>query len=690
MREAIRYKACCVTGLMLLWISAISFTVPAPALGARISGKEGVTPVSPSQPPAKASKQSASGNLKKEDANKTAETSPADDPDERYVTIDFDNVDIRVFIKFISELTGKNFVIDKAVRGKVTVVSPTKISIQEAYRVFESVLEVHGFTTVPAGSITKVVPAVDARTKDIKTLLRRQAVSPEDRVVTQVISLEYADPRELQKLLRPLVSKSSVIVPYAPTGMLVVTDVLSNIQRLLQIIEAIDVQGVGAEISIFPLQYAAAAEMAKSLNTLFQRRVSRGQEGAPGQAAIQIVPDERTNSLITLASEDDTRRIKELIDLLDKKTPRGEGDIRVYYLQNANAEDLAKVLSSIPSEATQTEAKGKAPVVSKEVQIVPDKSTNSLVITASKSDYLVLEDVIQKLDIPRQMVYIEALIMEVSVDKSFNLGVQWQAAEEIGSHEGRDVVGFGQSLPSDRILNKIGTGFSIGVLGEAITVGDLTFPNIGAVIRAIETETGVHILSTPQIMTTDNEEAEIVVADNIPFLVSQERTESDLDYSTYEFRDVGVTLNITPQINQERFVRLKISQEVSQVVSQEEIGLPTTLKRSAETTVIVKDENTLVIGGLIDETLTRSEYKVPCLGNIPGAGWLFKSRSKSGDKTNLYIFLTPHIVRSPAESSAIYEEKRKEMDEIKEGTIKMYDKPWAENPESEPSEENRP
>lgn len=669
----------------LLWVGLWLLASHSTPQAARVAGEEGVTPTTPRTGPKPGRPAPVKAPPRTRDQRKpvqekaapSAERAPrAATSDDRYVTIDFDNVDISLFVKFISELTGKNFVIDKAVKGKVTIISPTKITVEEAYRVFESVLEVHGYTTVPAGKIIKIVPAVAARGKDIETRLREEAITPEDKVVTQLVPLRYADPDELKKLFAPLISKSSVIVSYPPTGMLIVTDVQSNIRRLLSIIEAIDVPGIGEEVSVIPLEYATASVMAKSLNEVFQRKTARPRKGAVGQPVIKIVPDDRTNVLIVLASEDDTTRIGQLIALLDKETPRGEGDIHVYYLQNANAEDLAKVLMAIPTQEAKAPKKGEAPVISKEVQIVPDKATNALVITAKKDDFLVLENVIEKLDIARRMVYIEALLMEVSVDKDFRLGVQWEVAETVGSHEGRDVAAFGASLAGD-VLTPLGTGFSLGVLGEAINIGGIEFPSIAAVIKAVETDTDINILSTPQIMTTDNEEAEIVVAKNIPF---QTRVETGgegtigREFATFEYRDVGVTLNITPQVSQERFVRLKISQEVSQVIEEESaLGLPTTLKRVAKTTVIVKDTHTVVIGGLIDRTLTEGTTKTPCLGNIPGLGWLFKAVAKRDDRTNLYFFLTPHIVANPQEAKALYQQKKEEIDRIKAGVVKLYE-----------------
>jgi general secretion pathway protein D len=413
------------------------------------------------------------------------------------------------------------------------------------------------------------------------------------------------------------------------------------------------------------------------LNDIFQAQARRvPKKGEPEQLVIRIVADERTNSLITLATEDDTGKIKEIVSLLDKPVPRGEGDIHVYYLQNANAEDLAKVLMALPSEEAKGKEKAQVPVISKEVQIVADKATNSLVITAKKQDYLVLEDIIKKLDIPRSMVYIEALIMEVNVDKEFRLGVEWLGMEDFSYGDRKGGV-FGGSGGSESYANltrvasgAAPSGFSLGVIGETITIGDVTFPNLGAILQAYQQDSDVHIISTPQILTTDNEEAEIKVGENVPYLTKE--ATGDQTYQTYEYRDVGVTLKITPQINQERFVRLKLFQEVINLKKGTEEYRPTTLKRSAETTVIVKDENTLVIGGIIGETVERTTYKIPCLGDIPGLRWLFGSLSRTRNKTNLFVFLTPHIIENPREANEIYKGKKEEMDRIKEGAVKMY------------------
>jgi len=542
------------------------------------------------------------------------------------------------------------------------------------------VLDVHGFSVVPAGDIIKIVPSKDARTKNIETRLKSGAITPEDRVVTQIISLSYANPDELKKVLAPLISKASVILSYPPTGMLIVTDLLSNIKRLLKIVSALDVEGIEEQISVIPLERASSTEIAKSLNQIFQKTAK--QKKGSIASTIKIVADERTNTIITLASENDATRIRQLIKLLDKDVPRGEERLRVYRLENADAEELSEVLMNIPSKGTKNTQKGKTPLLSKDINIVPDKATNSLIITAERDDYKVLEGVIKQLDVPRPMVYIEALIMEVNVDKGFKVGAEWVGGEKF--HSG-STKGYGAGFTGAGIIPtpnattgaiSYPSGFSLGVFSDLIQIGNIKFPNLGAVLQAYQKDQDVHILSTPQILTLDNEEAEIYVGENVPYQTKQDTSSANVDYSSYEYKDVGVTLRITPQISQERFVRLNIFQEVTKLVTEagEQTVRPTTLKRTTKTTVTIKDKNTIVIGGLIGDDITNTIYKTPCLGDIPGLGWLFKYKSESREKRNLFIFITPHIVENPTEAKAIYEEKQEHINKIEEGVIKTYEK----------------
>ena len=667
--------------LSVVILCIASFAAPVNTMGARVTGDEkivttGKETVSPEK---KSPLISPVKKIEKKEIPAKKKIEPRKE-ESRFVTIDFDDVDIRVFIKFMSELTGSNFVIDRGVKGKVTIISPKKISVREAYKVFESVLEVHGFTVVPAGDIIKIVPSKDARTKNIETRLKKSAIDPEDKVVTQIISLSYASPDELKKILAPLISKSSVILSYPPTGMLIVTDLLSNIKRLIKIVSALDIEGIEEQISVIPLERASSTEIAKSLNQIFQK-TARQKRGSIA-STIKIVADERTNTIITLASENDATRIRQLIKLLDKDVPRGEERLRVYRLENADAEELSKVLMDIPSKDAKDTKKGKTPLLSKDISIVPDRATNSLIITAEKDDYKVLEGVIKQLDVPRPMVYIEALIMEVNVDKGFKIGAEWVGGQKFHSDSNKAYGGgfTGAGILPDATTGAISypAGFSLGVFSDLIQIGNIKFPNLGAVLQAYQKDQDVHILSTPQILTLDNEEAEIYVGENVPYQTRQESSSvtSSTDYSSYEYKDVGVTLRITPQISQERFVRLNIFQEVTKLVTEAgtQTVRPTTLKRTTKTTVTIKDKNTIVIGGLIGDDITNTVYKTPCLGDIPGLGWLFKYKSQTREKRNLFIFITPRIVENPTEIKSIYEEKQKHINEVEEGVIKTYER----------------
>ncbi len=600
------------------------------------------------------------------------------------ISMDFDQVDIKVFIKFMSELTGKNFVVDDKVRGKVTVLSPTKISVEEAYRVFLSVLEVNGFTTVPAGKVIKVVPSVAARQKSVETLRAPGFVPrPDDRVITQIIPLLYADSQEIRKLLAPLVSKQGVMVAYAPTDTLILTDYQSNIQRLLNIIEELDVESGEATITVLQLEYAGAEKMAKTVTQLVESQLkgAKGRRKAAAAPPVKIVPDERINVLIVLADRQKTQMIEGLIEKLDQPTPKDAGNIQVIYLENAQAEELAKVLSGLPGKGA---AKGKQPVISTEVRVVADKATNSLVITARPEEFEVLSPVIAKLDIPRRQVYVEALIMEVTSDKNISFGVNWFAAGTSNLPGDKEGVVFGSSLPGgtiDVLAEATGSlalpaNFSVGAVAFPITIGEFTFSNLAAIVQASKTNNDFRIISTPQLMTLDNEEASVVVADNIPFStrVDQGTAVTDRAISSFEYRDVGTTLKVTPQINEKRYVKLKIYEEVSRVLQasvasgDQTFLAPTTRKRTAETNVEVKDGQTVVIAGLIGEDVDTTETGTPCLMDIPLLGWLFKTRTETGKYTNLLVFLTPYIVATPEEAERILKDKATYMDEVREGT----------------------
>ena len=619
--------------------------------------------------------------------------------EQKYISMDFDQVDINVFIKFISELTGKNFVVDDKVRGKVTVLSPTRISVTEAFKVFESVLEVNGFTLVESGEVFKVVPSVRARQKNVETRVSQALVRrPSDKFVTQIIPLRHASSARVRKLLVPMVSKEGVLVEYSPSSTLIVTDYSSNIQRLMRIVREIDVQSGDVELLVVSLEYANAGKLAMSLGKLLQAGRPAGKDAEVIRP--QVIADERLNALMILVAKEDLARVRRLVRDLDLPTPRGTSTVHVVKLDNAVAEDLAAVLNGLAGKSGQ-DAKGE-PIISKNARIVADKSTNSLVVTAEPDEFAALGEIIDQLDRPRKQVFVEALIMDVTTSKAQSIGVSWTVGGDVSNLKDDTVLfggsnqgGFNSFFNSDGTLAdtlRAPNGFSVGVLSAPISIGGYEFFDLGAILQASKSDSDFNVISTPQIMTLDNEEASVVVAENIPFVTTSNTDAANTDYTSqsYEYKDVGITLKITPQINDRNSVRLKIYQEVSDVVqSTVSVGndvsvlAPTTRKRTAETAVEVRDGQTVVIAGLIEKTDTTGENGVPGLSDIPGLGWLFKTRSTESGKTNLFIFLTPHIVDSPGDARSIYMRKARNIESVRyglDGRLKPLTRPMIPAP----------
>ncbi len=580
------------------------------------------------------------------------------------IAIDFDNVDIHLLIRYISEVTGKNFVVDKAVQGNVTIVSPTKVGVDEAYRVFESVLEVYGYTVVDSGPVTKILPAARARSQLVEMFGDGAQNRPGDRIVTQLVALKHSTPEEMKKLLAPLVAQSSVVVAHDPSGKLILTETRSNIKKLLDIVAALDVPARREEVAVIPLVNGSAEAMGKVFAAIYGREAAARKPEEAG-AVVRVVPYERINALVVLAAPGDMRRIRELVATLDGEMAKNEGNIHVYYLQNATAVELAKVLSSLPEEggaAGEAAGKTRDRGLSAKVRIQPDEETNSLVITADRDDYAMLEEVIKKLDIPRRMVYLEALILEVDTDKSFDVGVQWLVGGTFSGGEGAVVGGFaGTAYDQVAALSSesptLPAGLALGVLKQGIRIGSVNFPNIAAILRAYKSDTDINIISTPQILTTDNKKAEISVGENVPYITSRNTSASEQDYTQYEYKDVATRLSIVPHINQGGSLRLEVATEVVRI-KENSADTPTTYKRTASTTVVLNDSDTVVIGGIIGHDSSENEWKIPVLGDIPGLGWLFKTKSSSSAKTNMFIFITPRIVRNPAELATVTAERQ--------------------------------
>jgi general secretion pathway protein D len=597
------------------------------------------------------------------------------------ITVNFQDTDLRVVIKFISELTGKNFIVDSKVKGRVTVISPTKITIEEAYRMFESILQVAGYTTVPAGRVIKIVPAREARSTGIDTISKTERrILKGEQFVTRIVHLNYIDADSVTPVIKPLLSRESSLVTYAYTNDIILTDIIPNVHKVLEILRELDVEGFQVEISVFPLEYAGAKDLASELLTIFEvqataraRTVKRTQQAtvttAGTKRAIKIIPDERTNSLIVVASADDTRQVRDLVEKLDVPSPKGKGRINVIYLKNADAEELAPTLKEITTIGKKVAVPGqKAVELAGDVVITPDKATNSLIITASPQDFEVLRDVVERLDIRRLQVYVEGVIMEVSMERLHELGVQFRAAPEDLAKDTSvaDTEVFGGTLFGTAIQDPFSLeGLVLGAADGTITFGGTTFLNVGVLVRALQKDADTNILSTPHLLTTDNEEAEIVVAENVPFKVRTTATASGFPVEEIERKDVGLTLRLTPQISEGDFVKLNIYQEISSVQPSGTVEGATdltTLKRSARTTVVVQDHQTVVIGGLISDDISSSVSKVPWLGDMPLLGHFFRSTSQIGKKKNLLIIITPHVIRTSSDLEGFYKEQREEME----------------------------
>jgi general secretion pathway protein D len=632
------------------------------------------------------------------------------------VSLDFDNVELKVFIKYVSEITGRNFVVDDKVRGRITLISPTKIRVDELERVLESLLELNGFTAVPSGSVTKIVPLREVKQRGVETDVGRdpRELAPIDRMVTHLVPLRHADINEVRNMLTPLVSKDGNITAYGPSNTIILTDLASNVNRLLKIIQEVDIKVTDEQIVVVTLKFASAIDLAPQVTSAVEaklgeaagagpgrppapRRVAR--PGVPGAAAVtgpekvfRVIADPRSNALVIVAGREEMALALDLIAKLDVRLPPGRAQIHVYFLENALAEDLAKVLTAQAQELVRTVGQQPTPTArppavaapppgtppppqtgptsgvvptatgERKITITPDKATNSLVITAIPEDYQALAEVIKKLDIPRRQVYVEAAVIEITLERTKELGVEFRSTSDFTGDSpvvfGGESFGLINSLARDPFAL---SGLAIGLVSGTITFGGQQFLNIGALIHAIQRENDINVLSTPHLLTTDNQEAEIVVASNIPFVTSTSQTTVSTLVSI-ERKDVGITLRFTPQVSEGDKVTLKIFEEISAIqptvaagLNPEQVG-PTTSKRTAKTTVVVDSKQTIIIGGLFRDDADSNEQKIPCLGDIPLLGKLFGRTIDNSRKTNLVIFLTPHIVRTAEDLKRIKEQ----------------------------------
>jgi general secretion pathway protein D len=730
------------------------------------------------------------------------------------ITMNFQNVDIPVLAKFISEITGKNFIIDESVRGKVTIISPTKVTPEEAYQAFQSALQIKGFTTVQTGKTIKIIPSRNVRSDAPLTESQLPAESRGDEYVTRMIKLKNVDASSLVTVVQPMISHDGLVAAYPEDNTLIITDDAYNVERLLKIIGSLDVQGMQKNVAVIPLKLAFAGELAPEIEQIMGARENQQAGQRPGVGvvapaatssgtAFKVIPDERTNSLIVLAGPLQMNQIQDIVAKLDIQPPNATSRIHVYRLKNAQALEMLQVLSNLlggggsPTTLSPTTGKGslgrgsalgnfnglgsgmggggyggsgygssgygglggglmsssmggggfgggmsgiggggigggmgmmrssgssfgssgatmnvssgggatgpggRNPDFVSPVNVTADPATNALVVSAAPQDWQTLKQIIDELDVPRTQIFVQAIIVEVSAERTKDIGVEFQASTNLGGN----TIGIGQ-LNFGNLQNALGnplglTGLGIGLASGSMcsipvavagavsgstTTGTTTSSTISApcdvaLMTALETDTHANVLSAPTLLTADNEEAMIIVGQNLPF-VGSAAANAGLPgqiFNSVDRQNVGITLDMVPQVAEGDYVKLDLYEEVSNVVAgtqNNSLG-PTTTIRSASTEVFVQNHRTAVIGGLLSSQDTIQNQGVPYISNIPVLGNLFSNKSSDRQKLNLLVFLTPHVVRTRAQLRALaLDERQRFINSL--GRKEMHDMPASQ------------
>jgi len=579
------------------------------------------------------------------------------------ITPNFKDADITQIAEAVSAATGKNFIIDPRVRAQVTMLSSTALSPAAFYEAFLSILQVYGFIAVPAGDVVKILP--DANARQIPSIdLPDHVSATSDEIVTQVIDVKNVSAAQLVPILRPMIPQYGHLAAYPSSNILIISDRAGNVNRMMRIIRRID-QVANQDPEIVPLQNASASEIVRVVNSFYQ-----GAAATEG-VAVKVVADERSNSVLIGGDQAQRLRIRALIAHLDTPLEAG-GDTRVRYLHYANAEKIAPKLKEQITGITQAApgATGTGAQASplaqaeKNAMVWADPTNNALVITAPPKIMRAVMDIVDKLDIRRPQVLVEAIIAEVDVDKSAELGINWAAFSK------------GDNVPAGSFVSPVG-GTSIVDLagaiqspanastallqGTTIGIGRIagTGVNFAAMVRAIRGDTNTNVVATPSAVTMDNQEAELKVAQEVPFVTGQFTNTTAVTggsvnpFQTIQRQEVGTILKVTPTISAEgTSVMLKISIESSSI-GQKPAGAVdlVTNKRTITTTVLIEDGGVVVLGGLIEDNSVKGEQRVPYLGNIPLIGLLFKTRNATSTKNNLILFIRPKILRDPAQAA---------------------------------------
>lgn len=618
----------------------------------------------------------------------------AESPSDDRISLDIKDIELTELIKTISELTGKNFLYDDTVKGKVTIITPDVMTLDEIYQLFLTVLNVKGYTLVPSGKVNKIVSNKKASQENLPVQYSSSGLATE-QFITRLVRLDYLDVETVAKsVLAPLMPATGNIIAYPKTNTLILTESAATIERLVKILKQLDQPDLSGDLVAFQLNYADVKEVAAiclevlSEKTIATRTTKKSNLSISAGTSSKVIPYSRTNSLIVLADDESLEKIKALLPLLDREVLEEKSNINIYSLENADATTLAEtlnqILTGIKAEIKKQPdggAKDDTPFASTPVSITADKPTNSLVINAQYDDFNALKKIIKGLDIKRKQVYVEALILEVSMAATRELGASLSGAIDVGgdsllfgsSNLNTGSTGLGSLADSGAgtpgLLTQTIEGILLGGLFNPITVtgldgNDVTIPAISALIDISENNGDINILSAPRLLTSDNKEATIVVGSNVPIITERLTDSSSLSQSvSVERKDVALTLRFTPQIIEDNLVKLDIFQEITDLASTnvgevDQVG-PTLTKRQIQNTILAQSQRTVVLGGLIGSNMQETISKVPLLGDIPGLGWLFKHKSVTDQKTNLLVFITPTIINSPEDLLAVTAKNKK-------------------------------
>jgi general secretion pathway protein D len=639
--------------------------------------------------------------------NESGEGVPAEK--ELITDFNFPDADILDIAKTLGRLTGKNFILDKDVKGRVSIISNSPITVSDAWRAFLTSLDMNGLALVPTGKYLRIMRQNDAKGKNIRLYSNAKAPNT-DALVTKIFKIKYISAKELENVIRTYANMGARIYGFEQTNTIIITDTGSVIDKVAKMIQFLDVEGFDAGIEVISVKFASAVEIQKLIDSLLPgtQAAFPGRPGFPtggsgggrsnfaarktkeGGLINNIIADERTNTLIVHANPKGVLQVRELIARLDRKIPPppGGGKVHVVYLQFADAEEMAKTLNTFSQSAKSSPSSGfggaggmgiginpiETTLFEGQIKVSPDKTTNSLVITASPADFGTIQRVINKLDIPRDQIYVEVIIMEMSMQRNsdYTANVLLPGGTVVApTSDLYKLLTNPTDVPNGLVLqfqSEAGRSITIPTGGTSTSI---KVPNLAALIKAIQTYSAGNVLATPQLMTLDNTEATFDSTDKIPV---PQINNAGLGIQTVSVsqQSVPLTIKIKPQLNKiSNFIKLDIKAKVSDVVNR---ALPkavqdqafSTIERSADTSVMVADGDTVVLGGLIRDKSSEVINKVPLLGDIPILGWLFKSRSASIEKSNLMLFITPKIMRQPEHVRMVLDKKLKERDEFVE------------------------